>query len=735
MTGTRFGDLVRSARHEAGLTQEELSAASGVSVRAIVDLERGQVRSPRSDTVRRIADACGLAGAARARFVAAARDSAGTAPGVRTLPSVPAQLPAALAVLPGRTEALTRMDDLLTRARSGRAGPVIAALHGTAGVGKTALAVHWAHRVREHFPDGQLYVDLRGFEPVGEPRSADDAVRGFLEALGVRPHEMPDDREARVGRYRSVTTGRRILVLLDNARDAAQVRPLIPGTPSAFVVVTSRDHLTGLVAAEGAVPVKVELLDDEGARAVLRDRLGAECVAAEPEAVGELTTRAVGLPLALAVIAARAGGLGVKAPLTTVAGELRAARGSLDPLAGSDPATDVRTVLSGSFRMLGPAAARVFRLLALYPANEFSDAAIDSLAGCAAGPAPAELVTAGLISPAGGGRYTWHDLLRAYSIELAAQDDAELAPARRRMLDHLVHTAHAADRLLIPSRDPIRLDPPSPGTVVGVLEDRDAALAWFRTERPALLAAVDAAAEAGLDRHAWQLAWGVLEYLDRWGYWNEAAHAHEVALVAADRLADPVAQAFTHRGLGRSYGRLRRLDRAESHLEQSARIFTDLGSHAGAARTHLSLAGLAAGRHVYEDAVHHAARALDLFRLSGSRIGVGNALNTLGWYESMSGDHRTALPHQREALSVLEPTGDTYGLAATWEGLGVANHGLGLHAEAVDCYRRALELYESNDDRFGRSDTMEELADAYDALGESAAAQQARYLAERIRAL
>jgi len=717
-----FGELVRSARRGAGLTQEELAAASGVSARAIVDLERGQVRRPRAETVRRIADACGLSGPVRTRFESAARSRA------PSLVDFPAQLPPALGVLAGRSTELSILDAAVA---SAGAGPVIAVLSGPAGVGKTALAVGWAHRVASRFPDGQLYLNLRGFEPVGEPRPPDDAVLVLLDGLGVPPDRIPADLDARVGCYRSLVAGRRMLILLDNARDAAQVRPLLPGTSSAFVVVTSRDPLTGLVAGQAARPVAVGLLDPIGARALLAARLGEDRVAAEPAAVDEIVERCAGLPLALAVIAARAGAAPSLAALAT---EWRAADG-LDPLAGTDPATDIRAVFAGSYRLLSPAAARLFRLLAQYPTAEFGAAVAASLAGGPVGSPLAELVRACLVTVLGPDRYTRHDLLRVYAHELAGADaDDDVAAARRRMLDHLLHTAYAADRLVIPSRFALPLDPPGPDTVVVPPADRPAALVWFAAERPALVAAVGVAADTGLDRHAWQLAWAALEYLNRWGHWADAAAAHEVALVAAGRLADPAALAFTHRSLGRAYAGLGRLDEAEVHLEQSAKQFTALGSPAGAARTHLSLAGLAERRGRFPTALRHATRALDLFRITGEAIGIGNALNTVAWYHSLLGDHATALDRNREALSILEETGDRYGLAATWAGLGVAWHGLGSYPETVSCYQRALELHRANADRCGESDTLHRLSDAYAALGEPVAADAARHRAAHIRA-
>jgi tetratricopeptide (TPR) repeat protein/transcriptional regulator with XRE-family HTH domain len=718
---------VRAARYGARLTQEQLAHASGVSVRTIVDLERGKVRRPRMDTVRRIAQTCGLTGAAREDFEEAARAGywRARAPVAASSMDGPTQLPADVVRFTGRSDELARLDAALAAAGTAPAAPVIVVLSGMAGVGKTTLAVHWAHRLTSRFPDGQLYADLRGFDHAGPPRDPDDVVRGFLGALDVPPERTPADPDAREARYRGLLAGRRILLLLDNARDAAQVRPLLPGTGSVFVVVTSRDRLVGLVAGQAAHAVPVGVLDRAEARRLFIGRIEEDQVAADPAAADEIVTRCAGLPLALAVAAARiATGT---TNLTALAGELRGAGGRLEPLAGTDPATDLRTVLATSFRALDRGAADLLRRLGLHPGADTDEAAAASLAGRPVAdvrPLLATLVQANLLNEAGPGRYTRHDLLRAYTAELAGADPRAGA-ARLRLLDHLLHTAHAADRLVIPARDSIPLSPPRPGVSVAPLADRAAALAWFAAERPTLVAAVRAAADAGHDRHAWQLAWATLEYLDRWGHWADAATTHEVALPAAERLDDTRARAFTHRGLGRAYGRLNRLDDAETHLRHAAELFERLDTPAGTARTHLSLAGLAERRGDLREALHHATRALELFQAAARPIGVGNALNTAAWYHSLLGDHATALTVGRRAVTVLEPLGDSIGLAGTWDTLGAAHHGLGAYIEAAECYRRALRMYRAGDDRYNEAATLDRLGDTYHALGDLLAARHA----------
>ncbi len=717
---------MRAARYGARLTQEQLAHASGVSVRTIVDLERGKVRQPRMDTVRRIAQTCGLTGAAREDFEQAARAGYWRArtPVAPSSMDRPAQLPADVVRFTGRSDELARLDAALAAAGTAPAAPVIVVVSGMAGVGKTTLAVHWAQRVISRFPDGQLYADLRGFDHAGPPRDPGDVVRGFLDALDVPPDRIPADPDARNARYRGLLAGRRILLLLDNARDAAQVRPLLPGTGSALVVVTSRERLVGLVAGQAAHAVPIGVLDRAEARRLFIGRIEEDQVAADPAAADEIVTRCAGLPLALAVAAAR---IATGTSLAALADELRGAGGGLEPLAGNDPATDLRTVLATSFRALDRGAADLLRRLGLHPGADTDEAAAASLAGRPVAdvrPLLATLVQANLLNEAMPGRYARHDLLRAYTAELAAAD-RRAGAARLRLLDHLLHTAHAADRLVIPARDSIKLSPPRPGVTVALLADRAAALAWFAAERRTLVAAVSAAAGAGHDRHAWQLAWATLEYLDRWGHWTDAAAIHEVALPAAERLDNTRARAFTHRGLGRAYGRLNRVDEAETQLRRAAELFEQLDSPAGTARTHLSLAGLAERRGHLRDALHHATRALELFQAAARPVGVGNALNTAAWYHSLLGDHTTALAIGRRAVTVLAPLGDSIGLAGTWDTLGAAHHGLGAYVEAAECYRRALRMYRAGDDRYNEAATLDRLGDTYHASGDLLAARHA----------
>lgn len=346
-----FGALLRARRLSAGLSQEGLAERSGLSVRAIRELERGRTRRPYPDSVHRLAEALGLDGAARARFVTAAGrrlapDASGVKGGLADGAAgqceagavVPRQLPAAVAAFVGRRDQLSALTQAL-RQPGGTA--VITAIGGTAGVGKTALAVQWAHQFAARFPDGQLFVNLRGFDPSGTPVAPGDAVRVLLEALQVPADRLPRTVEAQLGLYRSLLAGKRMLVVLDNARDVAQVRPLLPGSPSCRVIVTSRNLLAGLAAIEAAQPLLLDVLSGAEARELLQRRLGAPRLIADPGAAAQIIESCARLPLALSVIAARAA-IRPDLPLPQIASDIASGQG-LDAFTGDgDPAADVR---------------------------------------------------------------------------------------------------------------------------------------------------------------------------------------------------------------------------------------------------------------------------------------------------------------------------------------------------------------------------------------------------------
>jgi tetratricopeptide (TPR) repeat protein len=606
---------------------------------------------------------------------------------------------------------------------------VIAAIAGTAGVGKTTLAVHWAHRVAGRFSDGQLYANLRGFSSAGSPVSPADAVRGFLEALGVPPHRIPAGMEAQSGLYRSLLAGKRVLVLLDNAYDADQVRPLLPGSPGCLVLVTSRNLLPELVAAEGAYPLALDLPTLDEARQLLARRLDTDRVAAEPQAVEEIITRCARLPLALSIVAAHAA-IRTRSSLGTLASELREAGGGLNGLASIDDRTDVRAVFSWSYRALTPAAARLFRLLGLHPGPDVSLPAAASLAGVPAPQARAlvtELVGANLVVEPAPGRYAFHDLLRAYAVEQSAAVDPDQSrhAAVGRLLDHYLRSAYAAARLLHPARDPISLAPPLPGANPEIMSDRQQAVEFFTTEHRALLAAVDLATAAGFDTHTWQLAWTLTNFLTWRGHWHDMVTAGHAAVAATGRSAAATEQARAHRNLAQANTELGLLDEAGGHFRRALDISTSAADRTGQAHAHYGLAFLCARQENHGQALECARHALDLFRAVGHRAGQADALNAIGWCYASLGDHRQAIAYCREALSLSEGLGDRHGQAAALDSLGRAYHHLGQHAEAVTFYRRAVDLLQDYGDRYYEANALKHLGDTLVAAGDRAAAAEA----------
>jgi DNA-binding SARP family transcriptional activator/tetratricopeptide (TPR) repeat protein len=641
--------------------------------------------------------------------------------------SVPRQLPADVPGFTGRAGYLADLDAFVEMAGESPA-VVISAISGTAGVGKTALAVHWARRVSDRFPDGQLYVNLRGFDPGGQVMAPAEAVRQFLGALGVPAHLIPADLDAQAALYRTALAGRRMLIMLDNARDTAQVRPLLPGAPTCLVVVTSRTELSGLVV-EGAHPISLDLPTAAEARDLLVRRIGTARVDAEPEAVEAIVNRCARLPLALAVVAARAT-TRPRLPLRALAAELCDGDGRLDVLAADDPNSDLRAVFSWSYRALTPDGARLFRLLGLPPGPEVSASAAASLVGLPPAHVRSlldELTRANLLVQHAAHRYTCHDLLRAYAIDLARRvdTDGDRRAATGRLLDHYLRTAYAADRLIYPARDPLSIVSVQPGVRPEAIADQGQALDWFTANHRVLLAAVEHAAATGFDGHAWQLAWTLVTFLNRQGHWQDLAAAGRTALAAGVRLADPQAQAQAHCMEAYAQTRLGHFEQADAALRRALDLYGRVGALAGQAHIHLNLAYVWERRGNQAKALDHSQRALGLYRAAGHRRGQGIALNAVGWCHALLGEHEQARGRCRQALPLLVEVGDHSGEADTWDSLGYAHHRLGDHLSAIDCYRHALDLFRQLGDHYREAATFINLGDTHHAAGDSGAARHA----------
>ncbi|MED7927902.1 BTAD domain-containing putative transcriptional regulator [Nonomuraea sp. LP-02] len=620
--------------------------------------------------------------------------------------AVPRHLPPDTELFTAREEELAALDRLtLPHAGSPVLAPCV--ITGTGGVGKTTLAVHWGHRVRDRFPDGQLYVNLHGFGPTHGVRSPAEAVRLFLDALQVPPQHIPATLEARVGLYRSLLAERRMLILLDNALDSDQVRPLLPGTPGCLALITSRAELTGLVAAEGARTLSLGLFSPAQSRELLTRRLGVDKVGAEPRAVDDIVSRCAGLPLALAIVAARANERPAF-PLGTLVSDLAgegpsddassegASEGDLDVFDGGDAATNMRTVLSWSYRALSPDAARLFRLRGLLPAPEISTAAAASLAGVPVHRARrllTELTRANLATERTPGRYGWHDLLRAYAEELTRLHDsaAERREALHRLLDHYLHSARVGDRLLdLLHRVPLAPPPPRPGVVLARITDRAQSQAWFAQEHRTLLAAIRHAARSGFDGHAWQLAGACWGFLSQDGRSDDQAAMFAIAVEAASRLADRAAEAHARVGLAHAFTRLGRDEDGEAHLRRARELFAGLADPAGEALCLIYLSVLKDRHDQYAEGLALSEEALRLCRAAGDRAGEGRVLNNIGWFHAQLGAYEEALRRCEEALAIHRELTDLPGESATLDSMGHIHHLLGQYEEAIAFYRRSL---------------------------------------------
>jgi DNA-binding SARP family transcriptional activator len=642
---------------------------------------------------------------------------------------VPRQLPAAVADFTGRRAELAALTELLDGAAAGPPGTVvISAIGGMAGVGKTALALHWAHRAATRFPDGQLYVNLRGFDPSGAPVTAADAIRAFLNALGVAPERVPPRPEAQAGLYRSLLAGRTMLIVLDNARDEQQVRPLLPACAGSLVLVTSRSQLAGL-AAGGARLVSLDVLAEPEARQLLAARLGHTRAAAEPEALSEIAVLCGCLPLALAVAAARLA-TRPRLSLASLAAELRDSSGLLDALDSGDPAASVRAVFSWSYQQLSAQAARMFRLLGLHPGPDITTAAAASLAAIAEADARRLLQgldRAHLTAEHLPGRYALHDLLRAYAAEQARDTDSDTdrREATGGMLDYYLHTAARAGLLLNPSKEPAALAPSRPGAAAGQPADYRQALAWFEAEHQVLLAAVTLAAGSGFDAHAWQLPWAMADFLQARGHWQEWAATQRIALAAATRLGDTAARALSGRLLASACTLLGDHDQALGHCASSLALYQRLGDRLGQARIQHSLGVLADGQRRYADALGHSEQALRLYQAIGDKANEASALNDVGWDYALLGDYQQARAFCRQAVTLSAEADLRWLEGAAWDSVGYAEHHLGNLTEAAACYQRALSLYRDSGDRFNEADTLTHLGDTRHAAGQLAPAREA----------
>ncbi|MFI0799187.1 DNA-binding transcriptional activator of the SARP family [Amycolatopsis lurida] len=650
----------------------------------------------------------------------------------------PRQLPVPPRGFTGRGTELARLDHALTAepeedpipsgTNSGTpaaATVMISAIGGAGGIGKTWLALAWAHERIERFPDGQLFVDLHGFSPSEEPMASAVAVRGFLDALGVDPGRIPTNTDAQAALYRSLVAGRRMLIVLDNAATANQVVPLLPGSPSCTVLVTSRTRLASLIDRHGTRHFTLGVLTHDEARALLAARLGANRVAAEPGAIDDLIDLCEGYPLALS-ITARDAATRPAIPLAEVAAELREL--GLEMLDHeTDPAASLPAVLSWSLHRLTDEHRTVFTLLGVSPGPDITLPAVVALTGLPsvrARKALSALEEASLLERQPRGRYAMHDLVRAYATTTAHDlPDNMREMALVRVLDFYLHTASAAGRLLEPFRALVQPDPPAPGVHPHPLSDAAAALAWLEAEYATQLATQRTA--AALDRHhvVWHLAWALDTFLYRRGHRRDALTVWRAAVDAAAHLPDPAIRSRAHRGLGSACALLGLHEEATGHLDRALELAMRHHDPTEQAHTHRALAISWELRGDDRRALDHARHALDLYRALGQPVQEADALNGVGWCAARLGDFDTARDHCHAALT-LNRHHDLEGEAAALDSLGFIAHRTGDHQQALDHYHQVLILFRTLGHTYEVASTLDRVGHPHTALGQHERASQ-----------
>ncbi|MFJ4409561.1 ATP-binding protein [Streptomyces sp. NPDC088910] len=581
----------------------------------------------------------------------------------------PGQLPGEARGFVNRVQELESLDAAVADPAAGEAAPLrLALIVGTAGVGKTSLAVRWAHQVRDRFPDGQLYVNLHGYDP-GPPVAATDVLVRFLRALDIPLERIPNGEEPRAELFRSSMAERRILIVLDNAATAGQIRPLLPGAPNCLVVITSRTRMSGLVAREGAHRVSLETLSQTASVQLLRTVLAAYRTSDGDEELAELARLCARLPLALRIVAERAAAR-PRMPLRDLITDLRDESGLWDALSseneqGPEQTDAVRTVFAWSYRSLTPQAARMFRLLGLHPGPDFSLNAAAALAAVPPVTARRQLDTlagAHLLDESGHHRYQFHDLLRAYALDQAQTEEPEVErnAALERLLGWYLHAAAAAAQVGSSAYTlPVTLQPLPDNVTAATFEDSGAAIAWYETERSNLVAAVQAACTGRMDRIAWQIP-AVLtmiiadrEPADAW------LPAQQMALEAARRADDRYGEAITLDNLGIAYRHLFRLLQAEEHFSGALTVFHRLGDAFGQARAANGLGVTHMFAHHPDRAAVRFEEALHLVRELGNQLYTGAFTRNLGWALLQRGDVDRAETVLRQAADILSGAGES----------------------------------------------------------------------------
>jgi len=698
-----FASLLRKLRTEARLTQEELAEAAGLSPRSVSDLERGVNRTAHKETARLLADALHLIGPARAEFEAVARGRIPGGAGTGAAAAATRTLPRDIASFTGRQQELAQ----LAEAAGGTGGVVgIHAIGGMAGVGKTAFAVHAAHRLADRFPGGQIFLPLHGHTPGQQPVDPADALASLLATAGVPAAQIPPGLEARMALWRDRLAGQQLLLVLDDAAASEQVRPLLPGSGGSLVLVTSRRHLTAL---EDATAISLDTLPPDQAAALLVRLANRPGLSPDDPAVAEITRLCGYLPLAIGMVARQLH----HHPAWSAAGraaELAAAVDRLELMATEN--LSVTAAFNFSYADLTQDQQRLFRRLGLHPGADIDGHAVAALDGTdfvAARRGLEALYDQYLLTEPARGRYRLHDLIREHARALAEHldPDSDRDQATARLLDYYQHTAALAQALFARQNRPIPT--PAVGTIpaaVPALADREQALAWTRAERASLLACLDHATGTGQHARIIGLTAGLAGLLRHDGPWAEAITRHATALRAAQHLGDRLGQAGTLNDLGD----VRWLMAGDSpgaarDLEEALGIYRDIGDRLGQAN---ALSGLGTVRLAgdYPGAAQVLEEALGIYRDIGDRLGQANALTSLGIVRVFTGDYPGAARDLEEALGISRYLGDRHGQAEALTYLGNARRVAGDYPGAAQVLEEAVNISRDLGDRHGQAEAL-----------------------------
>jgi tetratricopeptide (TPR) repeat protein/transcriptional regulator with XRE-family HTH domain len=715
-----FGGLLRQLRKDAGLTQEELAEAASLSPRSISDLERGINLTAHKETVRLLADALNLQGAARTQFEAVARGRVGHTASVPAEPdnSLAAGGGAAMRTLPrdaasfvGRELELAHLTEVLATDTASGGVVGIHAIDGMAGIGKTTFAVHAAHLLAPRFPDGQIFLRLHGHTPGHTPINPADALAILLATVGVTPQQIPAEVEARAGLWRDRMSGKKVLLVLDDATSSDHVLPLLPSAAGTLVLVTSRRRLTALPEA---TPIALDILESAEATELFVRLTSRHDLRPSDLGVADVVRLCGYLPLAIGLMAGQ-----LKHHRTWSVAELAAGLAAAQDRLATMRAENasIAAVFDLSYGELADRQQRLFRRLGLQPGADidtYAAAALDGVDLSAASALLDDLYAHHLIDEPSRGRYRFHDLIREYARRLAAADERAMRDAATdRLLRYYLHTARAADRHL--ARRTPALDFPAitdmgllPAPPLATVEE---ATGWMDAERLNLHAAVDYAALHDRSSYAISIPVVMHGFLRTYGHWDQALALYRTALATARRIGDRIGEALALNDLGDIQHLTGDYPAAEVSLSQALKIFRDIGNSLGEANA-ISYLGLV--QHLtgdYPAAQASLSRGLELYRNLGDALGEAVAFNDLGTVQYLTGDYAAATTSQNQALKLYQDLDDRHGQASALAELGAVQLATGNYAAATASQEQALQLYRDLGHRWGQAYALNQLGD------------------------